>query len=147
MNGKRQSALRRSARLESQRSNTSKLLSARKTQDKYHKKWTDEDLQRLKDLNANGTSNHEIAVKLGRSESSISNKCFKLSITRKRNRICTPWTESEVQQLRHLRTGGMLYKEIGEILHRSEGAVRLKSARCYDMQITKLGRILFMCSS
>lgn len=104
--------------------------------------WTDEDVQKLRDLRASGKSYEEIGKLLDRSVGAVHNKCKMLKIT-KMNTLndtddTTPyrkWTDEEEQKLRDMSASGKSFEEIGNVIHRSESAV---SNRYYKLKLQKL---------
>ena len=133
---------RRSERLRKRRRRSEENIVDTANSIKTWRVWTDEDVQKLRDLRASGKSYEEIGKLLDRSVGAVHNKCKMLKIT-KMNTLndtddTTPyrkWTDEEEQKLRDMSASGKSFEEIGNVIHRSESAV---SNRYYKLKLQKL---------
>ena len=106
------------------------------------RKWTDEDVQKMRELRASGKSYEEIGKLLHRSIDAVRSKCKTLKNTEMSTLSDTDdttayrkWTDEEEQKLKDMSASGKSFEEIGNVIHRSESAV---SNRYYKLKLQKL---------
>lgn len=95
--------------------------------------WTQEDLERLKQLYEDGTSMEEMCHLLQRRKSGIEKKCVYLGLTdaksRKRSHSGRPWTGDEDKTLWDLWKNGAPEENIARLLRRTPYAVHCRMER------------------
>lgn len=91
---------------------------------KQYRRWTDEEIERLKSFVADGESVASIAKKLNRSCSSVIFKKKALAKGNLQSRMF--WTVEELKTLKELRRKGLTIKQIAEAMGKSFSSVRNK---------------------
>lgn len=82
--------------------------------------WTDEEVERLRQMRENGIKIGDMAFELNRSNDSVYQKLRELGYTE----TVRNWTDEELARLDELRGHGATYEQIGKELNRSPSAVR-----------------------
>ena len=91
--------------------------------------WTDEQIDKLFELNAEGLHYKDIAVKIGRSEESVRAKITYYMLTK--NRV---WSNEDIETLMRMKSEGKEAREIARKLGRTKHSVRRK---CWRMKGAK----------
>lgn len=88
------------------------------------RKWTDKEINQLKELYATGLSSTGIATVLGRKEGSVKSKAFSIGL----KKAGYHWTKEEEMKLKN-QYNFTSNKELAGLLNKSPGAVKLKLKR------------------
>lgn len=98
--------------------------------------WTDADIDNLKAMHKQNLTYHEIAMRTGRSRSSVASMFRRIrahpeGTPSKRRPPTAVWTNEEIEQLRKLRAEGRTHAQIGAVLG--------KTATTVNLMIMKIG--------
>ena len=91
------------------------------------KPWSEDDIQQLQRLNAEGKCARQIAEDMGRTTVGVSAKLVRAGVRSKNHG--RSWTDTEVSKAMELKLEGYTYLQISEVINRSEQAVCDKLAR------------------
>lgn len=91
---------------------------------KQYRRWTDEEIERLKSFVTDGESTVSISKKLNRTWNSIYHKKKDLASGNLRYKMF--WTTEEIKTMMELRQRGLTMKQVAKVMGRSFSSVRNK---------------------
>jgi len=89
--------------------------------------WTNKELERLRELHAQGKTLIDTAIDLNRSPGSVDSKLRSLGLTPRNKGIYRLWTPEEEARLIRLRQQGLSARDVAKKLKRSPGAVQMRT--------------------
>ena len=101
------------------------------------RKFTDEELEQIKEENLAGSTTTVIAEKYGSTGPTVRKQLRKMGVFDNTRDYGTAWTDNEVEQLRDLYLKGFSAAAIGEIMNRSKKAVAVKISHSGFVQLKK----------
>lgn len=101
-------------------------------------RWTEKEIEQLKECKASGMSHEECAMALERSKSAIENKTYKLGISSHKDRW---WTQKEILLLTKCINSKMTYSQCAQKLNKTKSAVRSLIDRLKRCGVLEMRRI------